>query len=288
MITKILLMMSLLSCGIIGTISAQQPDTALFRLHYDFVHVNDTNNRDNPRKQEMVLYIGKYSSLYKSYISPNNDVALIRQLKNLGIAESDIKVKHSHTEELLINQTEASLTVIDFLNNTPYQLCDQLPAIAWQISEETADINGFMCQKAVGSFRGREYAVWFASDLPFSFGPWKLQGLPGLILQATDSRGDVLFHCTSVERTTDEPTLIAMPKNAVKTTLPAFERTKEAMQTNSTTMANANTNTTVSVVRMNSDGTAKQYKGDEAAEMLRKSAAISKQGNNNPLELKDN
>ena len=35
---------------------------------------------------------------------------------------------------------------------------------------------------ATTHFRGREWKVWFSEEIPLSLGPWKLGGLPGLIL----------------------------------------------------------------------------------------------------------
>lgn len=42
---------------------------------------------------------------------------------------------------------------------------------------------GYSCQKATTTFRGREFNVYFAKDIPIADGPWKLNGLPGLILE---------------------------------------------------------------------------------------------------------
>jgi GLPGLI family protein len=61
-------------------------------------------------------------------------------------------------------------------------------------------IAGHRCQEAKTSFRGREWNVWFATDIPISDGPWKLCGLPGLILKAEDSKGEFTFNCIEIER----------------------------------------------------------------------------------------
>jgi GLPGLI family protein len=71
--------------------------------------------------------------------------------------------------------------------------------ISWELLNETKNINSFKCQKAVGNFRGRTYTVWFTNDIPVSLGPWKLNGLPGLILEATDSLNQFQYFAKKVE-----------------------------------------------------------------------------------------
>lgn len=56
----------------------------------------------------------------------------------------------------------------------------------WHITEETKMIGRFNCQKATINFRGRDYIAWFTKDIPVPFGPWKFQGLSGLILDVYD------------------------------------------------------------------------------------------------------
>jgi GLPGLI family protein len=59
--------------------------------------------------------------------------------------------------------------------------------IDWEIQEDTITIGNFKCKKAKGNFRGRTYIAWFTEEIPLPYGPWKLFGLPGLILQAEDT-----------------------------------------------------------------------------------------------------
>ncbi|QKG80143.1 GLPGLI family protein [Tenuifilum thalassicum] len=70
--------------------------------------------------------------------------------------------------------------------------------ISWKIEHDTKIIGRFKCQKATCTFRGREYSVWFTPDIPVSFGPWKLSGLPGLILEAADKRSEILFRAVEI------------------------------------------------------------------------------------------
>ena len=76
---------------------------------------------------------------------------------------------------------------------------DKTRIISWELLNETKNINSFKCQKARGNFRGRTYTVWFTDDIPVSLGPWKLNGLPGLILEATDSLNQFQYFAEKID-----------------------------------------------------------------------------------------
>ena len=58
---------------------------------------------------------------------------------------------------------------------------------------------------ATSDFRGRHWTAWFATDIPVSDGPWKLGGLPGLILEAYDKGHQYTFTAVGLERVAEEP-----------------------------------------------------------------------------------
>lgn len=63
------------------------------------------------------------------------------------------------------------------------------PQHDWQFSNATKEVAGFTCKAATTVFRGRTYTCWYTSEIPLPFGPWKLSGLPGLILEAASEDG---------------------------------------------------------------------------------------------------
>lgn len=92
---------------------------------------------------------------------------------------------------------------------------DTLGAIEWQIDPSAHKRFGvYECLKATGHFRGRDYEVWFTPDISISSGPYKLGGLPGLILEAHSTDGMVHFHFQSLELSPEISGSIQKPEGA--------------------------------------------------------------------------
>ena len=80
----------------------------------------------------------------------------------------------------------------------------------WEITDSDSLIIGYNCQMATCQYRGHSWNVWFASDIPVSTGPWKLSGLPGLILKASDTNGMCTFEAIGIRE--EKGTALYVPK----------------------------------------------------------------------------
>ena len=97
-----------------------------------------------------------------------------------------------------------------------YSIEENYTAPKWTVSSESKNIGGYTCQKATTTFHGREWEAWFCPQLAYPSGPWKLTGLPGLILEAYDTRKEIQFGFQSLTDTSSST--IQMPDNVTKTT----------------------------------------------------------------------
>lgn len=62
---------------------------------------------------------------------------------------------------------------------------DNLSNMEWEICNESKEINGYKCQKAILKTHP-EVSVWFANDIATNKGPGYFQGLIGLIFEADE------------------------------------------------------------------------------------------------------
>ncbi|MVO08890.1 GLPGLI family protein [Flavobacterium sp. TP390] len=76
---------------------------------------------------------------------------------------------------------------------------EKKPTISWKFEKETKKIGKYTCHKATAPFRGRDYTVWYTTEIPIPYGPWKLNGLPGLVLEAYDSEYKIYFYFKNME-----------------------------------------------------------------------------------------
>jgi GLPGLI family protein len=89
---------------------------------------------------------------------------------------------------------------------------DTLGGINWKIDPaEKKAFGTYECRKATGQFGGRTYEAWFTPDIPVGSGPYKLGGLPGLILEARSLDGAVQFSFIKLDMSANTGGEIRMP-----------------------------------------------------------------------------
>ena len=64
-------------------------------------------------------------------------------------------------------------------------------------------IGPYKCKKATTNFRGRDYIAWFSEDIPINDGPFKFNGLPGLIVEIYDTEAKYSWIIKSINFNND-------------------------------------------------------------------------------------
>ena len=189
-----------------------------YTYHETFVRGSDgIVKRDIPfvllaNKEQAKFYSPKTE--YKDSIeSTPQGRAVSRQLLNDAIKRYS-ETKDESAMKALVYQTflyifrstsDNTMTVYDRAGSLEYGVyTEPLGEIQWEISDSTKSVLGYDCIKATANYHGRNWTAWFAPDIPLQEGPWKLTGLPGLILEASESTGQHSFVATGLEATNQE------------------------------------------------------------------------------------
>jgi GLPGLI family protein len=101
----------------------------------------------------------------------------------------------------------------------PFVVTDDWVNIDWKTGTGQKNILGYTCQKATGYFRGRTYTAWYTTAIPLPYGPWKLFGLPGVILEAADEDGVVHLLAKKMTLTDTLTDSIQIPRETVAKTI---------------------------------------------------------------------
>src|SRR5690606_34221093 len=141
---------------------AQDTEIALAKIHYNFIHTNDTTQMDKNHHDEMVLYLGQHASFYTSYFGKFIEENLKKQVESPDF-DGNITITTRGTEtpeSYYIVPSKNSLQLIYNLNQENFLVNEEFPQINWKVEQEVKTIGGYTCQKAETHFKGRDYTAW--------------------------------------------------------------------------------------------------------------------------------
>lgn len=175
-------------------------DTVKFIITYNVLMINDLKNKEEKTEDIQVLQIGsKYSKSF-SKLQYDGDSIYFSYIKK-GARSAPWFQENIPPVEVYKNYAEKKTSVSHrfFGVKTVYLYQDDYPLkVDWELSAEKKKIHSYTCQKATGTFRGRTYEAWFTPDIPFKEGPYKFGGLPGLILEISDTEKHYVYTCISI------------------------------------------------------------------------------------------
>ena len=157
-------------------------------------------NFDGYKEYSSILFFNKNQSKFEFSMKEKKDDENLSEDKN-DDQKFSFKVTDTSKYYIKTNKLENVIFQLEkgFNNEKQLLVKENITQIKWKITDSIKTISSYKCFKALGSFAGRNYIVWFSSQLPTFFGPWKLHGLPGAILEVNDDLNEISFICTKIE-----------------------------------------------------------------------------------------
>jgi len=155
---------------------------------------------------QMVLGFMNFAEFNSSLIFDNEKSLFTYKAKSGGELHknSESSLEHNFT----IIDTTTNIILIDKKKNLLFEshnkeknffTYEKLPKLKWELLPETKVFKNITCFLAKTNFRGRVYYAWYAPEIPVLYGPWKLYGLPGLIIEAYDEKKEVIFQFSKIQ-----------------------------------------------------------------------------------------
>ncbi|WP_244140812.1 GLPGLI family protein [Kaistella flava (ex Peng et al. 2021)] len=172
----------------------------IFTYQYQFIP--DSTATENKISQLMILNINKDRSEFYSIEKMKIDSTLLARRNKGNNDPRYTQSEYISTYRILKYPNEKTLDHKLTLGVTSYLLKDDRK-INWKLESEFVEILGYKVQKATTTFGGRKWIAYFTRDIPFTDGPYKFRGLPGLIVKVTDENDQHLFELVGVKNSTE-------------------------------------------------------------------------------------
>ena len=135
--------------------------------------------------------------------------------------------------------TDNKLYYYDKVGTERFCYEEDTPQLNWVVGDSTKTILGYECFFASVDYHGRKWIAWFTPEIPVAAGPWKLQGVPGLILEATTVDGLYSFIADGIQQTEKIITPIYLINEYEKTDRIKFLKAKRGFMDNPVGAINA-------------------------------------------------
>ncbi len=211
-------------------------DSTKWLCQYNYNLMEDSTNRNSVKNNAMVLQIGSHLSkfspwntligdslrYYNQGIGLENFAQLLSKAMYRAIPGSLLAAYGIYKNYPAIG----SIFFTAYGNHLFYKL-EQPMKMIWELdNQQDSVILGFNCQKAYTTYGGRDYIAWYSPQIPISEGPYKFNGLPGLILKISDTKNQHSFTVNAIKKVTYNQAILKQTRKFVDITAADYIKAK--------------------------------------------------------------
>ena len=165
------------------TIAAQAQeaiDTAQFVAVYDYeCRTQDAEGTPVTDRMQLAVQVGRT-------VTKSMPLSAYQRTDEITSADAAMEFQEAmlHMPTVWTGYPEGQTTVREFIFPHEFEGSEPTPDIVLTLTNDTLTVSGYYCQTATCKFRGVAWTVCYTEEIPSSAGPWRLRGLPGLIIKA--------------------------------------------------------------------------------------------------------
>jgi len=179
------------------------------------------------RESKLVINKDDNTSHYREFFTTTKDprTTIVGEEKMVASVMRDM-------DTFIVTDSDCHKVIYDDFVQKKFLIDDYEAFQKWEISDEFKMLNNFKVYKATTHFRGRKWIAWFTLEIPFPFGPWKLCGLPGLVLEASDETHKFTYNVMSVNLNSESKIVLPKPEGFKRLSIKEFTELKDDFYTN--------------------------------------------------------
>lgn len=214
--------------------NAENLDTSQQNIYYQLSFVSNPEKLNSKLQTVCILELGKMKTKFLDFNRIKSD-SLVKKFsfeKEISGKEmNNLLAYHSKWRNVLIKDNKTKSIIFQDHAAKIFQYEEILPELKWNLEKENKTILGYACNKATTEYRGRKYITWYTTDIPISSGPYVFEGLPGLILEISDTKDHFNFTAIAMDKIPRE-IYLNNEKHILKVTREQFRKVQKNYHNN--------------------------------------------------------
>lgn len=194
-----------------------------FLIHFLFLLISNQIFGQDSMSDLEVRYYMKYipDSLKRSNFVEVNDMILLLNSKESTYYSEDTKNYYDFLYKGISTMSNGKITLpslppLPKVKGTVYRKDSKIlvtipvgqylyefeePNLEWKLLNEENIVNGISCKLATAiTDTGDTFFAWYSSSYPFSEGPFRFKGLPGLVIKVWNKTNTIELSTTSIKK----------------------------------------------------------------------------------------
>lgn len=218
--------------------SQQNLELSAYNITYDYKIVKNIKAPDKTKSGVALLQIGDKYNKFVDFNKIKTD-SITEKFSHLSTVNSshfnellDVSFKSIFRYQIIFNKDNDELTFVDKIHSDSFLYKEKIPTFAWKLDKETKQILGYSVKKASVKYAGRNWTAWYTEDMPIQFGPYKFNGLPGLILEIYDDKEHYHFTANSITQKPEQIYLSQQEKEPIEVKKAEFYKAEKDYHVN--------------------------------------------------------
>ena len=188
----------LLSFFLLISIKAYSQNDKNYQLGYRLEYLSDSTDINSRKKEDFTLFFDGSKSYFTSDIFLKRDSIVNNMKINKNLELNFSKVPNTRFRYVIVKENK---TINYYESLLKYKFSyDEISNFNWKLLNEQSKIGDFNCQKATTNYGGRTWIAWYTTEIPIYDGPYKFNGLPGLIVKVSDTKNNYSFDLISIKK----------------------------------------------------------------------------------------